>query len=405
LSALIARNRPVVAALVCAIVAAAFACPPGPRAGDVHAQDPLSPVTGLEVVGELRPGTPNIPLLLVVQWNPVDLAEGYELERAEPGASAAEHVWVPLAEIPADAARLRGKVWFVDDAGFAGAGGDCYRVRATRGDEVSDWAETCVPVPPASGGPPSPDTLDFTVEFTPDWEFTILRWDAVPGFMGPFTVTDNFGLTRLATIPARASPGRITLTLPRRGGCFRLEMAGLAPIERVCGGPPTDLMPPALLDANALTAPVVVRLTGREEAPVVVRWTADGWPLEVAFRIERVGDPGSGEVATVSYAAASVYGFESKTLMFLDSEPATEKPCYRVTAISYVSESLVGQACLADAPAHRTRARAPLPTARRVALRWRSCFSPWRCWPLRCKRVPNGAGSVSDRFLKPRPFD
>lgn len=343
MSALSSRLAWVPLAFVLLLVAAAW-----PQV-IARAQTPLSPVTGLEVVGELRPGTPNIPLLLVVQWNPVSGAESYELEQAEPAPTPAERVFVALATLTAEDRRPNGKIGYVDEAGFASAGGDCFRVRAVAGNEVSEWAETCIEVPPSSGGPPPAEAFEFSVEFTADWEFTLFTWRVQPGYYGPFTITEDGGPSPVATLPAKGGPGRLNLVLPRYGGIFRLETSGLPPIQHVWRGYPTDMQPPAALELVQGVPSLVVLETGRVEAPIAVAWPPQGGP-EAVFRVERVTTFGVFEIATLSRRATSFQGWNSDAQVFLDSEPDGEQQCYRVTQISYLGESLIGEGCLGDSP-------------------------------------------------------
>ncbi|MEX0683434.1 MAG: hypothetical protein WD472_08260 [Dehalococcoidia bacterium] len=328
--------------LLCALLVAALAWP----ADRARAQVPLAPVTGLEVIGELRPGTPNIPLLLVVQWNPVPQAERYEVERAEPAATPDQRVFVPVASVTVEDRQPGRPVRHVDEAGFATAGGDCFRVRAVRGEEVTEWAETCVPVPPQTGGPQNPD-FGFAVELTSDYELTVIGWRAQAGFYGPFDISEQGGLlSPLAMVLVIPGPISMELVLPRYGGCFRLETAGVSPVSYGCRSYPTDMQPPALLELVQDVPELVVLESGRTEAPIVVAWPAQGG-LEATFRVERLTTFGEFEIVTLARRATLFQGWRSATQVFLDPAPNGEQ-CYRVTQISYVGESVIGEACLGD---------------------------------------------------------
>ncbi|MGH2609035.1 MAG: hypothetical protein ACRDHF_08085 [Tepidiformaceae bacterium] len=331
---------------LCALLATGV----GWSAERAHAQAPLGPVTGLEVVGELRPGTPNIPLLLVVQWNLASEAESYELERAEPAPTAQERVFVAVATITPQFRAPGVKVRYVDEAGFATAGGDCFRVRAVSGAEVSDWAEVCLPVPPSSGGPPPAQPgFNFHAELTSDYEFTVITWEPQIGFYGPFDVTEQDGPSPLATFREIGGAAPLELVLPRYAGCFRLKTPGVAPVSPPCALAPTDLQPPALLDLVEGVRGVTVLETGRAEAPLVVAWPAQGGP-EAVFRVDRITTFGEFEIVTLARRATLFQGWRSDVQVFLDPEPNGEQQCYRVTQTSYVGESVIGEACLADTP-------------------------------------------------------
>jgi hypothetical protein len=357
LSALFSSHIRVV--FLCALFAAGV----GWSAERARAQSPLAPPIGLEVVGELRPGTPNIPLLLVVQWDPVDGAESYELERAEPAATPAARVFAPVASIVPPSDQLPGaKVRYVDESGFAAAGGDCFRVRAVSGTEVGDWAEVCLPVPPSSGGPPpssgdppaAPD-FAFDAQFSADYELTILRWTVPPGFeQVPVEVWRNGTFVPLAVFLPSDGPRAFQLVLKATSGCFRLEIAGAPPVEPICRIFPTDLGSPEFpTKLRVLDGPVTVQATGRAEAPVAVLWRASGGPTDLLFEISRMGPPGVARIAPVvllSYAGTEWGPGRDDLQLFLDAEFDPRNPCYLVTAVSSAGESLIGEACLGDAP-------------------------------------------------------
>jgi hypothetical protein len=325
----------------------------------VSAQAPLAAPIGLEVVGELRPGTPNIPLFLIVQWDPVEGAESYELERAEPAATLSERAFAPIATIVPPSDQLPGaKVRYVDEAGFGAAGGHCFRVRAVRGTEVGDWAEVCLPVPPSSGGPPpgsggSPATPDFAfgVEFSPDYEFTVIDWTVPVGFEGTaFEVWAEGTFVPVAVLPPAGRTGQMRVVIPSRSGCWVLRVPPADEIDGRC-----DVFPPDLRfgsfrdDLVAGLGPVGVRATGRTEAPVAVLWRASDGPTDLLFRIERVtSDGGSVRLVSLSYAGSEFV--RPKVQAFFDPAPGVGLPCYRVTAVSSAGESLIGEACLDDAP-------------------------------------------------------
>lgn len=221
-------------------------------------------------------------------------------------------------------------------------------MRAVLGTERSGWAEKCLPVPPSSGGAaPSPEAFGFTVEFTPDYEFTIVRWTAQPGFYGPFTLDREGSFVPVAVVPLLGGAFSIRLVFPRLNGCFRLEMRGVPPMEYRCQPFPTDLgaqeLPGELV---RFSGPVAVLETGRAEAPVAVVWRASGGPTDLLFRIDRVGDVAYFEAVSLSYVGASLGSDTGDTLVFLDARPNLDERCYRVTAVSGAMETVIGEACL-----------------------------------------------------------
>ena len=299
----------------------------------------------------MRAGSPNIPLLLVVQWSDVFRAEDYELERAEAPPSGSEPVFTSVGIFTGEDRRPNGKIAYVDDAGFARAGGDCFRVRATAGSEVSAWAEKCVPVPPSSGGPPPSADFGFSVEFTQDYELTVISWQAKIGAYGPFTLTRQGTFVPIATVPILGGALPVRLVFPSMNGCFRLEAAGAPPVESACFPFPTDLPGPTLpgrLRPNF--SAVSVQRTGRSEAPIAVLWQASGGPTDLLFRISRKIDVVYFEAVSLSYPGARLPGDPENRLVFLDPTPFRgDELCYRIDAVSSVGESLIGEACLGDA--------------------------------------------------------
>ncbi|MBA4181980.1 MAG: hypothetical protein C0506_15420, partial [Anaerolinea sp.] len=197
----------------------------------------------LEVVGELRPGTPNIPLLMVVQWSPVPGAESYELERAKWPTAGSAREYKPVTTLTPANLRPNGRIGFVDEAGFALAGGDCFRVRAARAAIRSEWSSTCLPVPPTSGAPPPPDVFQFKRGFSADLELTIVSWTVPPGFEGAtFELWAGGAFVPLVVLPPSARPERrATVLFHRRSGCFVLKVASIPDIESGCMPLPTDL--------------------------------------------------------------------------------------------------------------------------------------------------------------------
>jgi hypothetical protein len=335
--------------LLIAIALVAVVCVAQSPPRSARSQVPLAPVTGLEVIGELRPGTPNIPLLLVVQWDDVDGAESYELERAEPPPAGQERVYAPVATLTPDDRRPNGKIGYVDDAGFAGAGGDCFRVRAVRGDEVSEWAEECLQVPPSDGGAGLPGLFQFDIRFSHDFEFTIIQRVVPPGYEDePFTLLKQRADGPVVVLPPLGHTGVQQIVLLQTGGCWWLEVDDVPPVEYRCVPLPTDLFGPKLpAQLLPLRAPVEVRLTGRREAPQAVVWRASGGSQDMRFRIDRVVDGVASTAASLSYAASELSG---DVQVYLDPAPAEPLGCYRVSAVTGAIEVLLGEACLADSP-------------------------------------------------------